>query len=314
MNELQTQMNQLPTTLQELEKFVVVGREKLTAVRAEIRAIDKVGLAKEVRAQKLREAQALGEAVLDAEVRLGELMAAIPKTPGRRIDLEPGNSGVIRSKKQVLEEAGFSEQQARRFEQLYENPDVVDKAKRDAREAGEIVTRTAVLQEIAEQKKPYIVNNTGTTEWYTPAKYIESARIVLGSIDLDPCSNVTANESVKASCYYTAEEDGLLQEWYGRIWLNPPYSDAATFIDKLLQSDEVEQAIVLVNNATETSWFRKLVEKSSAIVFHTGRLRFVNPAGGDPTPPMQGQAFVYLGQKPQRFLDEFLQYGWGTTL
>jgi len=71
--------NNLPAKLDDLTKFVLIGREKLVAVRAEIRAIDKVGLAKEVRKQKLEEAQFISEAVLDAEVRIGELMQAIPK-------------------------------------------------------------------------------------------------------------------------------------------------------------------------------------------------------------------------------------------
>ena len=50
--------NKLPASLDDLSKFVLVGREKLVAVRAEIRAIEKVGLAQEVRKQKLSEAQA----------------------------------------------------------------------------------------------------------------------------------------------------------------------------------------------------------------------------------------------------------------
>lgn len=79
MNELTTQNIQLPDTLEDLSKFVLVGREKLNAVRAEIRAIEKVGLAKEVHEQKLLEAQEIAEAVLDAEVKVGELTARIPK-------------------------------------------------------------------------------------------------------------------------------------------------------------------------------------------------------------------------------------------
>ena len=71
--------NKLPATIEDLSKFVLVGRGKLVAVRAEIRAIEKVGLAQEVRTQKLAEAQDIAEAVLDAEVRIGELMSATPK-------------------------------------------------------------------------------------------------------------------------------------------------------------------------------------------------------------------------------------------
>ena len=79
MNEITIVNEQLPSTIEDLSRFVLIGREKLVAVRAEIRAIDKVGLATEVRQQKLAEAQDIAEAVLDAETRIGELMAQVPK-------------------------------------------------------------------------------------------------------------------------------------------------------------------------------------------------------------------------------------------
>lgn len=43
------QENKLPSTIEDLSRFVLIGREKLVAVRAEIRAINKVGLAQAVR-------------------------------------------------------------------------------------------------------------------------------------------------------------------------------------------------------------------------------------------------------------------------
>ena len=78
MNEITVTQNNLPANVNDLAKFALIGREKLVAVRAEIRAIDKVGLADEVRKQKLTEAQEIAEAVLDAETKLGELMAKVP--------------------------------------------------------------------------------------------------------------------------------------------------------------------------------------------------------------------------------------------
>ena len=88
MNDLATTQVNLPDTLEDLSKFVLVGREKLTAVRANIRAIDKVGLAKEVYQQKQEEAQMLGEAVLDAETKMGDLLKQLPKAQGRRTDIK----------------------------------------------------------------------------------------------------------------------------------------------------------------------------------------------------------------------------------
>lgn len=88
MNNLITAQTNLPSTLEDLSKFILVGREKLTAVRAEIRAIKKVGLAKEVYQQKREEVQMLGEAVLDAETKMGDLLKQLPKAQGARTDIK----------------------------------------------------------------------------------------------------------------------------------------------------------------------------------------------------------------------------------
>jgi hypothetical protein len=64
----------------------------------------------------------------------------------------------------------------------------------------------------------------GWAEWYTPAAILEAARKALGAIDLDPASSDIAQALVQARAFFTAEDDGLAQEWHGRVWLNPPYS------------------------------------------------------------------------------------------
>lgn len=86
--EIVIQNQNLPDKIEDLAKFVLVGREKLTSVRAEIRAIDKVQLAQEVREQKKEEAQMLAEALLDAEVKIGDLLKQIPKAQGKRTDIK----------------------------------------------------------------------------------------------------------------------------------------------------------------------------------------------------------------------------------
>ena len=128
MSNITVTSSQLPTNIEDLSKFVLIGREKLVAVRAEIRAIEKVGLAQEVREQKLHEAQDISEAVLDAEVRIGQLMARVPTRQGKRTDMEPMDSGVQKSKQQIIEDAGFTVKQAQRFETLAAHPEIVEQA------------------------------------------------------------------------------------------------------------------------------------------------------------------------------------------
>ncbi len=293
MEEIQVINSQLPTVLEDLAKYVMVGREKLVALQAELRAIDKVGLVAEVRKQKLTEAQDIADALLLAEMRLGELISEIPESPGKRTDLNPEDD-VQRSKKDVVQALGFSVKTAQRFETLAKHPDIVASMSAEARADGEIISRTSILKAIA--KKPFVINNSGNTEWYTPKQYIESARKVMGSIDLDPASSKEAQKIVRAAKYYDSKADGLTKKWKGNIWLNPPYNIVRQFVDKLLDSP-FDQAIVLVNNATETEWFARLAERSSAMVFHTGRIRFATPEsdGEGTTPCMQGQVFLYFG-------------------
>ncbi len=157
MYDIQKQQKQLPDTLPDLARFVLIGREKLNAVRAEIRAIQKVGLAKEVHDQKLLEAQEIAEAVLDAEVKVGELTAKIPKASKDNARKQFDNSvDLIRPKSEALSEIGIPQHTAERFEHLARHPEAVEQAKREARQNGEVVTRQKALDIITKshQHKP----------------------------------------------------------------------------------------------------------------------------------------------------------------
>lgn len=148
MNEITVSERQLPDNLEDLAKFVLVGREKLNAVRAEIRAIKAVNLAVEVHEQKLSEAQDIAEAVLDAEMKIGELTKKMEKAKNQYAS----NSGVTTTKSEKLSEIGIDKMQASRFERLATHPETVEKAKADARAEGRIVTRQDVISRIVTPK------------------------------------------------------------------------------------------------------------------------------------------------------------------
>jgi hypothetical protein len=59
-------------------------------------------------------------------------------------------------------------------------------------------------------------------EHYTPSLIVEPSRHVLGGFDLDPASCTEANATVHADAIFTEADGGLFQDWWGRVFLNPP--------------------------------------------------------------------------------------------
>jgi hypothetical protein len=157
------------------------------------------------------------------------------------------------------------------------------------------------------------LHQSKSNEWYTPYDYTNSARIVMGDIDLDPASCENANRHVRAKRIFTQKEDGLEQLWWGRVFMNPPYGrKAAAWVQKALDEYEkwsrVKQAILLVNAVPDRRWFQPLF--SYPICFVSYRIQFISGETGEPEPnPTHGNAFVYLGVNEAGFIKEFSKYG-----
>jgi ParB family chromosome partitioning protein len=184
-------------------------------------------------------------------------------------------------------------------------PAAIEEAAQAANEAGERLTRDAVFNHRAQ--------GTGENEWYTPAEHIEAAREVLGDIDLDPASSIIANKTVRAIKFLTIEDNGLEQEWHGRVWINPPYAQPhilhfAQKIAKEYSEGRTIEAIALTHNYTDTAWFHLLGTYAAAICFTRGRIGFLSPEG-QKAAPTQGQAFFYFGPDPAKFSQVFTRFG-----
>lgn len=192
---------------------------------------------------------------------------------------------------------------------------VIEQAPQETKEAlrrGEM----SINQAYTELQKPHVAFNSGNNEWYTPSEYIEAARAVMGEINLDPASSEIANKTVKADHIYTVEDNGLEKPWFGNVWLNPPYASdlIGKFAEKVVNElGNIKQAIVLVNNATETEWFYGMVTNATAVCFPKSRVKFYTPDGKTGA-PLQGQAIIYFGEFVNRFINVFDEKGWCARL
>jgi len=159
-----------------------------------------------------------------------------------------------------------------------------------------------------------VLTSSVTVEWFTPEKFVNSSRNVMGSIDLDPASCASANEVIRATAYFDKASDGLKQPWNGNVFLNPPYgrggqSDWTKKLIKEYENQNITSAICLVNSATGNKWFQPLWQYP--ICFPTGRIKFISPVEGTKVKhsPTHSNAFVYLGEDVDAFINEFKQYG-----
>lgn len=180
---------------------------------------------------------------------------------------------------------------------------------RDCNENGEQASIAGLLKWLGGGRHG---NLKGEYEWYTPPAIIDAARNVMGGIDLDPSSCEFANLVVKAKKIFTEEENGLEQEWSGRVFLNPPFAHPTVkhFAEKLMDSfgtGTVEQAIWLSNACVDVGWWHDLVG-IGIVCFHRGRIKFYGP-DDVLQPPTLGQSIIYFGDRKEDFKKEFGAFG-----
>jgi hypothetical protein len=148
----------------------------------------------------------------------------------------------------------------------------------------------------------------------------------MGDIDLDPFSSEKANATVRATRILTEGRSAFTTAWRKDkhrypdgvcVWMNPPYSAGLihraveTFLVNL-SAGHVAQAVVLVNNATDTQWFKALREHSTAVCFTHHRISFESPDGKRVSGNTRGQTFFYFGpeSRAEAFSVEFARFGW----
>ncbi|QFS94601.1 DNA N-6-adenine-methyltransferase (Dam) (plasmid) [Mycobacterium sp. THAF192] len=114
----------------------------------------------------------------------------------------------------------------------------------------------------------------GTDTWLTPPEILTE----LGQFDLDPCAAPDPKPWPTANTHYTLPVDGLAEPWFGRVWLNPPYSREVVRWLRKLSHHGAGTALIFAR--TETTWFVEAVwGRATGVLFLHGRIHFHHADG-----------------------------------
>jgi hypothetical protein len=156
MTDIQNINTGLPTSIQDIAKEVLIGRDRLDAIRAALRAAKKLN--KPTYSAMIAEGQEYADRILEYNLVLKQLFESIGKASGgdhgnQYVSGKSSTGGTFgkTSKEQVISDLGFSKKEAHRISQL--TPEAVEKAKIIARENNDIPSRSLATK-LARQKRP----------------------------------------------------------------------------------------------------------------------------------------------------------------
>jgi hypothetical protein len=158
-----------------------------------------------------------------------------------------------------------------------------------------------------------LINQTsGKVEYYTPRNIVEAARLALGVIDLDPASCEVANGTVKATRFFTQADDGLKQDWSGRVWMNHPFGKDVNklWINKLVReyrSGRVTAACCITWACTSEQWFQPLICFPQCFLFP--RTNYLLETGAVLRGSTKGSVVTYMGENVTQFAEAFCKLG-----
>lgn len=287
--------------LKKLERIETVEEAKEFANRAEALRVyaKKAGL-------NLEAQNYCAEGKIRAERKAGELLRENPNIHSGQPRKES-----LHDERILLNDMAISEIQSHRWQKEAEiSEETLERYLASCKEKETEVTTVGFLKAAGIHTK---LMSEGGEEYWTPEHYIRAVYGVLGEIELDPASCEEANQTVKAKKFYSKQDDGLSQPWYGKVFMNPPYGivgpDFVTkFIDEF-NNGNIEEGIILVNSgSTDTAWFQVLFD--GVMCFTDHRILFDSPTKDRPPPaPIHGSCFVYFGNKEKLFAKTFKKFG-----
>ena len=142
-------------------------------------------------------------------------------------------------------------------------------------------------------------------EWYTPA-YVFAA---LGcAFNLDVAHPAMPYPITPCGVWY--DDHGLYRDWFGFVWMNPPFGGRNALAPWLERFFDHGNGIALVPDRTSAPWFRDAWPMADLVMF-TPKIRFLRPDGSEGKSPSNGTALMAVGDAGCAGLARAQQHGLG---
>lgn len=134
-------------------------------------------------------------------------------------------------------------------------------------------------------------SHVGNTDiWLTPLELV--SRLSDCGFDLDPCGH---EGHITARNIYHPPQDGLKLPWHGKVYLNPPYSEAEKWVEKLIEHG---YGVALLFARTDNKYFQRMIRACDSIQFIKGRISFIKPDGTKKSNAGAASIAFFFGCKP----------------
>lgn len=131
-------------------------------------------------------------------------------------------------------------------------------------------------------------------EYGTPYDFFKPLKDAVNGFDLDPAAGAETHET--ADTRYTGDDtDGLEADWFGTVWLNPPFSEKSEWYDKMLlehAKGHTDLILAIAPENTADGWWHEFAPAMDMVCFVDGRVSFDH---GPSSPPGGIQLWALFG-------------------
>lgn len=111
-------------------------------------------------------------------------------------------------------------------------------------------------------------------EVFTPPEIFTALKL---EFDLDVCAPEGGLSWIPAKKSFSIKDDGLSQNWYGRVWMNPPYSAPKLWVDKWVNHGNG----LMIAPFSKSHWFMQLWNSSAVMINNPVNFKFKKSDGSN---------------------------------